>query len=90
MELLTYLKLTLTTDMHSSTCSNTFQCDLQALCQNTARQRYHRNHTFEGGGEVLLYKKSATNKPRSLEKESLIQIGAAYILAESLKVRPKT
>jgi hypothetical protein len=30
MELLTYLKLTLTTDMHSSTV-NTFQCDLQAI-----------------------------------------------------------
>ena len=30
MELVTYLKLTLSTDMHSSTV-NTFQCDLQAI-----------------------------------------------------------
>jgi hypothetical protein len=58
MELLTYLKLTLT--------------------------------TADNSGEVLSYKKSAANKPRILEKESLIQIGAAYILVESLKVGPKT
>jgi hypothetical protein len=41
-------------------------------------------------GRFHYTKKSAANKPRLLEKESLIQTGAACILAESPKVGPET
>ena len=40
-------------------------------------------------GDILLCKKNAANKPKLLEKESLTQIGAAYILTGSLKVGPE-
>lgn len=92
MVLLTYLKLTLTTDIRSSTVAETL---LNEICRPFIVSKYsmtkvpHESHIrWWWGGSIT--QKSAANKPRPLEKESLIQIGAANILAESLKVGPET
>jgi len=92
MELVTYLKLTLTTDTHSSTVAETL---FHVICRPFIVSKYSVTKVPQEsyirrwwGGSIM--QKSAANKPRSLEKESLIQIGAAYILAESLKYGPET
>jgi hypothetical protein len=81
MELLTYLKLTLTTDMHSSTVA---EKHFNVICRPFIVSKYSMTKVPQEshirwwwGGSII--QKSAANKPRLLVKESLIQIGAAYI-----------